>query len=183
MNARRQWRLSGLLMALLVGLAAPLQAQWLSDSESAAHRISGTGDLRTVGLTAATVAQPPVAGLVLAGAGGAAIGTLGGAFLGYHLDRSGPNWGCAQGCEDPGLYGLVGGWFIGSALLTPIAVHLANERRGSLSSSYLASAAIAGAGMLSLAAVGGSPVGAVILLGAPVAQVVSAVTIERRSAP
>lgn len=120
--------------------------------------------------------------LPLVGALGAAVGSLAGAFVGYHLDYNVLNLDCERGCEDPGLPGLTAGWFIGSALTTPPSVHLANHRRGSLSTEYLSSAVIAGVGMAALLALG-SPEGAYIALGAPVAQVISAVLIERRTTP
>ncbi len=71
---------------------------------------------------------------------------------------------------------------MGSALTSPLSVHLANGGRGSLTSAYLSSAVIAGAGMAGLVAAG-SPEGAYVLMGAPVVQVVSAVLIERRGPP
>jgi hypothetical protein len=117
----------------------------------------------------------------LAGVAGAAIGALGGAYLGYQLDYNGFNWGCEHACEDPGIYGLTGGWFVGPALVTPLAVHLVNRRRGSLPTAYLSSALIAGVGIAGLVAVG-SPEGAFILLGAPLVQAISAVRIERGTA-
>lgn len=117
--------------------------------------------------------------LVGVGVLAAAAGTLGGAFVGYHIDDKVFNWGCEHGCEDPGIYGLVGGWFFGSALTTPLAVHLVDGRRGSLPHAYLSSGLIAGVGMALLAV--GSPRGAYVGLGAPVAQVISAVLIERKT--
>jgi hypothetical protein len=114
--------------------------------------------------------------LAAAGAAGAVAGSFGGALVGYHLDRQLFGW---DGGDDPGIVGAVGGWFIGSALLTPLAVYLANGRRGSLSSSYQASGLIAGAGWLGVMATG-SPGGVVFIVGAPIAQVVSATTIQRR---
>jgi hypothetical protein len=169
-------------LALLAG-TAPLNGQ------ERAKPISSLGSARSVAvdfmapwMTRSAVSPPTNdVTLVLAGVAGATVGALGGALLGYQLDRDGGNWGCARGCEDPGLLGLAGGWFVGSALTTPLSVHLANGGRGSLPTAYLSSALIAGAGMAGLA-VAGSPEGAFILLAAPVAQVVSAVLIERGSA-
>lgn len=112
--------------------------------------------------------------LLLAGVGSAAAGSFGGAFLGYRLDRAYFHWDCENGCEDPGLLGLLGGWLVGSALTTPLGVHLANDRRGPLGLSYAASALIGGTALAGLA------VGAAefVFLAAPVLQVASAVTIE-----
>ncbi len=120
--------------------------------------------------------------LGLAGVAGSVLGSIGGAHLGYRLDREHFNWGCEHGCEDPGIWGLMGGWFLGSALTTPMSVHLANGGRGELSTAYISSALIAGAGLAGLLATG-SPSGALFLVGAPLAQVISAVLIERRVAP
>jgi hypothetical protein len=109
----------------------------------------------------------------------AALGTVGGAVLGYQLDRRVFSW---DGGDDPGIHGFLGGWFIGGAVVTPLVTHLVNGRRGSLSSAYLASSLIGGIGLAGLYAVG-SPGGIVFIFGAPLAQAVSAATIERRTTP
>ncbi len=50
--------------------------------------------------------------LVLAGVAGAAVGTLGGAFLGYQFDRNYSNWGCERGARIPasGAWLADGSW-------------------------------------------------------------------------
>lgn len=121
--------------------------------------------------------SPDAFTLTMAGIAGAAVGTVGGAWLGYHADR----WWCQQGCATSGYTGIFVGWFIGSALTTPLSVHLASGRRGSLSRGYLTSGLIAGAGMGCV--VLDCPLGPYIVWGAPLAQVISAVLIERRPRP
>jgi hypothetical protein len=164
----------------LLALTEPLYGQKRSDRMLPVGGASSVhAGLAAPRLTLSTESQPANdVTLVLAGIAGATVGSFGGAFLGYQLDRNGGNWGCGHGCENPGLLGLVGGWFVGPALTTPLSVHLANGGRGSLGSAYLSSALIAGVGMAGLT-VAGSPEGAFILLAAPVAQAVSAVLIER----
>jgi hypothetical protein len=115
----------------------------------------------------------------IASVAAAALGTVGGAVLGYQLDRRVFSW---DGGDDPGIHGFLGGWFFGGAVVTPFVTHMVNKRRGSLSSAYLASSLIGGIGMAGLYAVG-SPAGIVFIFGAPLAQAVSAATIERRTTP
>lgn len=82
---------------------------------------------------------PEAATEALAGA----IGFFAGGFVGAEIDRAGSN-----GYEEwDGLYGFVVGAPIGEALLLPVGVHLANNRRGNLPLSLLASIGIAGAGI------------------------------------
>ena len=172
-----------LAAAILLATAAPTpaSAQSLTAAGLSAGRAApALPALPGLAIEPRAVRQPANdLALALAGVAGAAVGTVAGAYLGYQLDYETFHWDCENGCEDPGLLGLLGGWFVGSALTTPLSVRLASGRRGSLSTSYLSSAIIAGAGLAGLLTVG-SPEGAVFLLAAPVAQAVSAVVIERR---
>lgn len=170
--------LTTVALTLLAG-TTPLTAQWRTE---ATLPVSPTPSI-AVGPTALRVPDSlrvrRADGLTLglAGVAGAAVGTLGGAFLGYQLQR---NAGGEYGGGD-GSNGLLIGWIVGSALTTPVSVHRANGEQGSLSSAYRSAALIAGAGVAGLLVLG-APEIAFVLVGAPVAQVISAVLIERRSA-
>jgi hypothetical protein len=162
--------------ALLAGTAAS-NGQWRAEPRlQGGHAPSTAGGQPTVGLPDSLDVK-----LTLVGIAAVAVGTVAGVYLGYQLDRNHFNWGCTRGCEDPGLRGAIGGWFVGPAVTAPLSVHLANGRRGSLPAAYLSSALIAGAGMAGLLAAP-SQTGTFFLLVAPVAQVVSAVLIEGRGA-
>ena len=105
------------------------------------------------------------------------VGFVGGALIGYQIERRG--WSCA--CDDPGLLGMWAGSFVGPAILTPLLVHHANDRRGSLRRGYQRSAFIAGAGMTAVLI----PVPLFVLgtlLVVPAVQAASAVKVERRTA-
>ncbi|MFW6079631.1 MAG: hypothetical protein ACODAE_08420 [Gemmatimonadota bacterium] len=117
--------------------------------------------------------------LFLAGVGAAAVGSLIGMYVGYQLDRGHFHWGCERGCDDPGLYGLMGGWSLGPALTTPLGVHHANGRRGALGRSYASSALIAGGTVAAIA----FEAWAFAVLAAPVLHLVGAVTIESGATP
>ena len=117
--------------------------------------------------------------LVGAAVGSSLAGFVGGAAAGYLVTRE--FFGCADDCYYHGVYGMVLGAYLGPAVLTPITVHLANRRRGSLSSSYGASLVIT-ALAVGLPFVVPLPLVPVTLFGAPIAHGVSAVKIERRTA-
>jgi hypothetical protein len=78
-------------------------------------------------------------------------------------------------CEDCALGGLLYGAVAGGSAALPVGVHLANGRRGRLGPSLLASLALGGAGLGAAALT--NEYG--ILLAVPVAQLVSAIAIER----
>ena len=122
--------------------------------------------------------QPDAFSLTMAGAVGAAVGTVAGAYAGYQLDHGGLNIGCSSGCEDPGFVGLLVGWAVGPAITTPLAVHLFNGKRGSLSKSYQYAAMVSGAGIVAIMAK--APVALLLI---PVGQTISAVIIERTTPP
>ena len=111
-------------------------------------------------------AGPPNGGMMfLAGAGGLVAGALGGGFVGVGIDGDG-GLDAAEGAVIGGL--------IGTTLLIPTAVHLANGSRGNLGRSMLVSA-LAGGAMLGL---GAAADGGEIVLAAPFVQLVTSVLIE-----
>jgi hypothetical protein len=111
----------------------------------------------------------------LSGLLGAAVGFVGGAYLGHEVERK---WYDCQ-CDDPGLAGLLLGSFIGPAVVTPVAAHLANERRGSLGFSYAAAATIAGMGVFLLGATFNSSTAAeFVIVATPIAHAISSTVIE-----
>ena len=126
---------------------------------------------------AARSARPPADAITLGMAGlvGSAAGVFGGGYVGYHIDRAdgecGDDW-CGFG-------GLFLGAAIGSAVLAPVAVHMANGGRGDLANSMFTSAVITGAGAV-LALVTNS---AEVLVAVPVAAIISSVALERASTP
>lgn len=115
--------------------------------------------------------------LVGAGFLGAVVGFVGGAVLGYQLERR--YFPCS--CDDPGLVGLIVGSAMGSAVAIPIAVHVANGKRGSLGRSLGASALIGSVGLLGLSATASSEAGLVFLFGPPLAEIGVSVSIEQSS--
>jgi hypothetical protein len=116
--------------------------------------------------------------LILVGTLAAGSAAALGALLGYELDRS-SSW---TGGDDPGLGGLIVGWVVGPAVVTPGVVHVVNRGHGSGSAAYGAAALLALAGIV--AAHTGEPVLAIPLaVGAPLLQVVSAVLVTRATEP
>jgi hypothetical protein len=113
--------------------------------------------------------------MVVAGALGAVVGFFGGAMIGYSLERH--YWPCD--CDDPGLGGFIYGSAIGSAIAVPVAVHLANQRRGSFGRTLGVSSLVAAVGLLGLFATSDSEAGLFFLLGAPVAEVGISVAVEK----
>jgi hypothetical protein len=193
------------LLALLA--AAPTQAhgQWRGESAfaapahaSVAAQADGAGDEYH-----GVIAVAAIAGVLLAGGAAAkspttagAVGGLGGFLLGFvpgaalAIAAGGqPIIECAD-C-DAGLQGGLIGGYIGMALLTPYFVHRKSGGEGSLGAAYQRSAAIAGVGLATMfwgiamedRSFGGTsaPSAASFLL-TPVAQVLSAVHTERRTA-
>lgn len=121
-------------------------------------------------------ASPPADPLALglAGLAGSAAGVLGGGYLGYHIERAGGP--CGDWC---GLGGLLFGAAVGSAVLTPVAVHMANGARGDLGTTVFTSAVITGVGtVLALGAGSGE-----MLVAVPVLAIVGSVALERSTTP
>ena len=125
-----------ILVAFLFGCARPdtATAQWQKPA-----RTSGWthGTPRRELLQQGVPAAPnDVTNSVLIAAVGSALGILVGGFTGYSIDRARD-----VPSEDPGLAGFIYGAGIGSALLAPTLLYLANDRRGPLGRAVLLSAA------------------------------------------
>ena len=151
---RNRMVLCGLLLLSPIGLAAQRRAEpvfraW-DDTVAADPRPAGPADGGT---------------MALAGAGGLVAGALAGGYVGVEIDG------------DTGLdaaEGAVIGGLIGTSLVIPTAVHLANGGRGNLGRSLLASV-LAGGAMLGL---GAATESGEILLAAPVVQLITSLLIE-----
>jgi hypothetical protein len=155
-----------------VAAQAALSRTATTATESPAYRLASVIALDTAGGPASAVGLL-AAGLLAAGASAAA-----GAALGYNVDRSGPSGPTG---DDPGLGGLVVGWVLAPALITPGAVHLVNGQHGSLGAGYAAAAVIAGIGLVTAHAGPPTPVAVALVVGAPVLQAASAAIMERRT--
>lgn len=117
--------------------------------------------------------QERILPLALWGTAGSAAGFLGGLLI---ASASSCNSGCIG--EDPGMEQDLLGAMIGSAVITPLAVHIVNDRQGQLLLSYGVAALLAGVGYVGVVNVG-NPTDALFLVGIPIAQVVSAVLFAR----
>lgn len=111
--------------------------------------------------------------LAFGGALGGIGGVIAGGYLGAQLEMAG---GC-RGDEWCGLGGAVLGAAIGSTVMIPAAVHLTNDKRGSLQASLAASAAALGGGVL----ISLVTQEAQSLLLVPLGQIFAAVATERRT--
>lgn len=118
------------------------------------HDASGIGKMVTQG--------------VALGTGGALVGGMLGAGIGAVL-------GGGPGFEILGAAGAIAG----ETALLPLGVHLANDRRGNYTHSLLVASAIAAVGG-GLSLWSDSPE---VLIAIPVAQLITSITIERKSAP
>jgi len=126
-------------------------------------------------------AERPVPVLVLGGAGGAAAGMVALGFAGAMIGaNSCTEIGNPDSCR--GFEGALLGAAVGHTIGIPTGVHFANGRAGSLQTSLLASAALAGVGAAIGFGSGSDQVLGVAALTVPVAQMVSSVIIERRTA-
>jgi hypothetical protein len=154
-----------ILAALLAASAGGVQAQRLPPPLFRVDR-EGGASAPVVARVAGTPSRSPFI-LGLGGIAGAAVGVMAGGWVGGKA-REGV-------CEDCALGGLLYGAVAGESAALPVGVHLANGRRGRLGPSLLASLALGGAGLGAAALT--NEYG--ILLAVPVAQLVSAIAIER----
>ncbi|HEX7241177.1 MAG TPA: hypothetical protein VF263_12965 [Longimicrobiaceae bacterium] len=171
----------GALALLVLACAATgAHAQRVADLRSSPWSEVGAPMLvANPGFLAQGAGPPATTGtLVLGGSLGALVGFVGGAFLGYHLERNG-GWDCR--CDDPGLAGLIYGAAVGTSFAVPTAVHLSNDRRGSYGRSLGVSLLVGLLGVAGLHAADGSEAGLIFLLGTPLAQVATSVAIEQRT--
>lgn len=156
--------------ALLLALSLPACLEAQGTRHSFAPRV---GQQLTMNRFVDSVTPPCDLTLAFGGAMGGIGGLLTGGFLGARLEMAG---GC-EGDEWCGFGGGILGAAIGSAVMIPVAVHLANDRRGSLTAGLGASvAALAGGVAISLVAQDAQP-----LLLVPIAQVIGAVAAEKRT--
>lgn len=166
MKMRKSTGVLALSALALTIWSSPLNAQ------EAGVQVTGIVPSTRVPLVAS---DSSVGKLVGAGLLGGLAGVVGGAILGYRLERS--YWPCT--CDDPGWAGLIVGGAVGSALAVPTAVHFANHRQGSLGMSMAAAGVVAALGLFAFEATGASDAGVLTLLGAPLVQVALSVAIER----
>jgi hypothetical protein len=106
--------------------------------------------------------------LLLAGTAGMVTGAIGGGLIGSVLDPD-------DGLDDAEGVIIVG--LVGTTIVTPVAVHLANGSRGNLGRSILVSTLVGGA-LLGLGAAADS---GELILAAPFVQLFTAITIERNT--
>ena len=163
--------------ATLFGGPAPAQAQWRVPSSVSRHPEATLAARSPTPIVA--LEQRPTESLVLGGVLGGALGLVGGAIAGAGLE-------VAMGCDYDycGIGGGLMGAMIGEVVLLPLGVHLANGWQGNYGYALLASAgSIAGGLLLSFAAgaIAGESGIDVALWAIPVAQLVSSITIERRT--
>jgi hypothetical protein len=167
-------------IVLAPGLFAPaaLQAQWRWREEAGTvGPVARSERVAPTTVAADTAAFAPMLGVTAAGVLGVAAGVVAGAYIGSRVERK---WYPCD-CDDPGLEGAIVGGIGGSSLFTPLAVHLANHRRGPLGRSYGAAALLGTLGVLGTYAGGTGSAGAMLLVVIPVAQVITAVGIETSS--
>lgn len=169
LNGTRAASVLGILVWQLAG--QPAHAQWVSKSQFELPDASApVRSLEVPRRDEGSAAQPGTGRMVAAGMLGSVAGLIGGAIMGYKLDRATP---CL--CDDPGLAGAIIGAPIGSGIVIPLTVHLANPGPGNLGGSLGISALIGGVGgLLTLAS--GTPIPALV---APIVQIVTSIAIER----
>jgi hypothetical protein len=110
--------------------------------------------------------SPEVGTLLLAATAGMLTGAFGGGLIGIQIDGD-------NGLDDAD--GAVIGGLVGTSLLIPTAVHLADGRRGNLGRSILVSTVVGGA----MLAAGVAAESGEIILAIPLVQLISSVFIER----
>ncbi len=108
--------------------------------------------------------------LATGGVLGGVVGLFAGALAGAKLTE--------HDCEDCGLVGAVYGAVAGGSALLPLGIHIANHGRGNFGLSLLSSLAIGGLG-LALASETNS---ASLMIPVPIAQIVTSILIERKTA-
>lgn len=119
---------------------------------------------------------------------GAAAGTLAGGLLGGAITSRDCDPGNPDACLGEAIPGLLVGAGLGYAMGAPVGAHLANGRRGKLGSSLLVSSALFGVQAITVGLIGHHASTSlersavpVVFIAIPAAQLISAVTIERRT--
>jgi hypothetical protein len=171
-------RISRAVLVLVLLLLAPTvaAAQWQTPRHAVTYGVHGP--LPAL-LATDSPSSPALGGRA---ALGAALGFLGGGALGIYLEVNhfdNPAW------EDSGVRGLAIGSAVGAALVTPLIVHHANQRSGSLGWSYAAAGAIAAAGPWLTITLGNADLDLLAVtafLSTPVAIALTSLAIERASA-
>lgn len=175
------------LFVLALLATAPLAAQ----QPTAVGSVPATGVERPPGSALAARGGDPLA-VDSAAAGGqthpallTGAGLLGGTAGFFAGGLVGGNVACA-GDDHDDFCGLIGGFWgaaVGTSVGIPLAVHLANGRRGNYGRSQLVSAGIA-AGLIGalLMADDEDTAAAILLPVIPAAQILSSILIERRTA-
>jgi hypothetical protein len=109
--------------------------------------------------------------LLAVGALAGVVGMYGGAFAGASIEEK---WAPCS-CDDSGLEGLLWGALVGPALTIPLSVHLTNRGRGSFFATLGSSVAAGVAGV----AIGATRGDGSLFVIAPIAELVTAVAVER----
>ncbi len=120
--------------------------------------------------------QPPTINLVVGGLAGGAVGLFAFGFAGALIADSQARDG-GDGYE--ALGGFVLGAVVGESVILPLGVHIANRRQGDYALSLLASAGIAAVGVGLTAAM--EDMAIVFLPAIPIAQLITSITIERKT--
>ncbi len=116
--------------------------------------------------------------LSIGGVAGGALGFFGGGLLGYGVETG------LAGCEGEewcGFAGILFGAVIGEMVALPLGVHMANRSRGSYAPG-LATSIVVGLGGLALAGATGGIAAPLVVPAIPIAQILAAIAVERRSA-
>jgi hypothetical protein len=159
------------LAALLLCSGAPLAAQGARLATFVTLPLEGA-PVRAA-LPDSHLTRPDELGMGLGGLLTGIAGLVIGGYAGAAIDRAN---GCSEWC---GLEGGIVGATVGSTVMIPVGVHLANGQRGSFARGVAWSAIAAAAGWgLTLASDNATP-----LLLLPFAQIVAAVSAEAGSTP
>ena len=143
----------------------------------ASERIAVTAAPAPVPIVIHQSAQASVPAMVAGGLLGGAIGLIAGGYSGALLtnNRAGPD-------DLSFLPGLIWGAAVGESVMLPVGVHLVNRQRGKLLPAVMASTVLGVGGLaLALATQDSEPIPGIILAAVPLAQLATAITIERRA--
>ncbi len=135
------------------------------------------GDTAIVPSAVAVTPQQPRSIARLA-TGGVLLGTAG--FFGGALAGAG-----LCGCHEADGYDILAAAFLGAsagaAIGIPLGIHLANDARGNLGYSLLASAAVTTAGLLVALSSDGDALTGAVVIAIPVTAIITSIALERRT--